>query len=302
MRLAGVLLDAVYDRGLVLAAAHAAGDAADVLVLLGLLLIVEGVALEQAVPVDEVGVELGAVHAGELALAGHGEAAAAAHAGAVYHYRVQAGVGLDAVGARDLGHVLHHDDRAAGQHAVVLHAALYELLELDGDEAGLAVAAVVRADVEVVAGRAELVLHDDDVLAAEAADHVDRHAQALELLGDGVVNGAAGAAADDADALRVRVYLSGAAERADDVGDVVARLHEREHLGALARGLEVEADRANLGVVVRYREREALAELVQPEDGELARLRRLGNKRCLDADTEDGLRRVQRVLLCNLEH
>ena len=223
--LGGVLVG-LGSRGLVLAAAHAAGDAADVLVLVRLLLEVEVVALKQAVPVDKVGVELGAVHAGELALSADGEAAAAAHAGAVYHDGVQAGVGLETVGTGDFGNILHHDDRAAGEHAVVLHAGLEQGLELVGDETGLAVGTVVGAYVEVVAGRAELVLHDDDVLAAEAADHVHADAQALELLGDGVVDGAAGAAADHADALGVGVDLSGAAEGANDVGDVVAGLHE----------------------------------------------------------------------------
>ena len=289
-------------RGLVLAAAHAAGDAADVLVLVALLIEVEVVALQQAVPVDEVGVELGAVHAGELALAADCEAAAAAHAGAVYHDGVQAGVGLQAVGAGDLGDVLHHDDRTAGEHAVVLHAGLEQGLELVGDETGLAVAAVVGAYVEVVAGGAELVLHDDDVLAAEAADHVHADAEALELLGDGVVDGAAGAAADHADALGVGVDLSGAAEGADDVGNIVAGLHEREHLRALARRLEVEGDRADLGVIVRYGERETLAELVESEDGKLAGLRALCDERRLNTHAKNRFGRIERVFFSYLEH
>ena len=272
----GVLREALYRvlaavglGGLVLAAAHAARDAADVLVLVGLLAEVEVVALQQAVPVHKVRVELRAVHAGELALAADSEAAAAAHARAVYHDGVQAGVGLDAVGPRRLRDVFHHDDGAAGEDVVVLHARLKQGLQLRRDEAGLAVAAVVRGYVEVVRGGAELVFHDDDVLGAEAADHVHRDAQALELLGDGVVDGAAGAAADDADALGRGVYLRGAAQGADDVRDIVARLHEREHLRALARGLEIEGDRTDLGVVIRDGEREALAVFVEPEDGEL---------------------------------
>src|SRR5699024_6261319 len=95
----GVLREALYRvlaavglGGLVLAAAHAARDAADVLVLVGLLAEIEVVALQQAVPVHKVRVELRAVHAGELPLPVDGEAAAAAHARAVYHDGVQAGV------------------------------------------------------------------------------------------------------------------------------------------------------------------------------------------------------------------
>ena len=41
-------------------------------------------------------IEVGAVNAGELGNAAHRNAAAAAHAGAVHHYRVQADDGLDA--------------------------------------------------------------------------------------------------------------------------------------------------------------------------------------------------------------
>ena len=286
--LGGVLVG-LGSRGLVLAAAYAAGDAADVLVLVRLFLEVEVVALQQAVPVDKVGVELRTVNAGELALTADGEAAAAAHAGAVYHDGVQAGIGLETVGTGDLGDVLHHDDRSAGEHAVVLHAGLEQGLELVGDETGFAVGAVVGAYVEVVAGGTELVLHDDDVLAAEAADHVHADAEALELLGDGEVDGTAGAAADHADALGVGVYLSGAAEGTDDVGNVVAGLHEREHLRALARRLEVEGDCADLGVIVRDGEREALAELVESEDRKLAGLRTLCDEGCLNTDAENSL-------------
>ena len=234
-------------------------------------------------------VELGAVDAGELALAGDGEAAAAAHARAVYHYGVQAGVGLYAVGAGDLGHVLHHYDGTAGQDAVVLDAALNELLELVGDEAGLSVGTVVGGYVEVIAGGAELVLHDDDVLAAEAAYHVDADAQALELLGDRVVDGAAGAAADHADALGIRVNFGGTAQRSDDIRNVVAGLHEREHLRALAGGLEVEADGADFGVVVRDGERETLAVFVEPEYCKLAGFGAFCYQGGLYTDTKNGL-------------
>ena len=171
-------------------------------------------------------VELRPVHAGKLPLAADRQAAAAAHARAVYHYRVQARRRPYAVGPRRLRNVFHHDDGTAGQHGVVLHARLQQLLELRRDKALLAVAAVVSRYIQVVRSCPELVLHDDDVRRPEAANHVDRDTQLLELLRNGVVYRAAGTAAHDADALRVRVYLRRAPQRPDDVRYVVPRLDE----------------------------------------------------------------------------
>ena len=77
-------------------------------------LVVGGLAPGELVEVDQVAVELGAVDAGELGLAADGDAAAAAHAGAVDHDRVQRDDGLDAVLAREVGDGLHHGYGADG--------------------------------------------------------------------------------------------------------------------------------------------------------------------------------------------
>ena len=69
----------------------------------------------------------------------------------------------------------------------------------------------------------ELILKDDDVLALEADDRVHLRAAVVELLQDGVCDGAAHAAADDADLL-LALGFGGLAERADEVLQAIALL------------------------------------------------------------------------------
>ena len=63
-----------------------------------LLFAIHIVALHQDLKVDLGGVELGAIHAGELAAVVHQNAAAAAHAGTVHHDRIQTDDGLNLLG------------------------------------------------------------------------------------------------------------------------------------------------------------------------------------------------------------
>jgi hypothetical protein len=65
-----------------------------------------------------VGVELGAVHTREPGAGRGDDPAAAAHAGAVHHQRVEADDRGDAVRAGDLGHDLHHPHRPDRQDEV----------------------------------------------------------------------------------------------------------------------------------------------------------------------------------------
>jgi hypothetical protein len=78
----------------------------------GFLVAVGGQTVHQLGEVDQVAVELGAVDAGELGLVADRHAAAAAHAGAVDHDRVERDDGLDAVRAGHLGDGAHHRHRA----------------------------------------------------------------------------------------------------------------------------------------------------------------------------------------------
>ena len=78
------------------------------------------VALDSQIPVYLMAVEVGAVHAGELGLAAHGQAAAAAHTGAVDHDGAHGDGGGYAVGGRGLADELHHDHGADGKYLITL--------------------------------------------------------------------------------------------------------------------------------------------------------------------------------------
>ena len=134
---------------------------------LGLKGAVHGAAGHCLVEIHEVAVEVGAIHAGELGLAAHGQAAAAAHAGAVDHDGVHGDDALEAVLLAGLDHKLHHDERTDGDDQVVLVAGSHQLVEGSGDDALGAVAAIVGHDPQLVAAGLELVLEDEQVLAAE---------------------------------------------------------------------------------------------------------------------------------------
>ena len=108
-----------------------------------------GVPGDHFVKVHLMAVEIRAVHTGEFDLAVYVQAAAAAHSGAVDHNGVHADGGGDAVFFREFAGKLHHHQGADGEDVVELHSAGNQLLQLAGDKAVVAVAAVVRADVQV---------------------------------------------------------------------------------------------------------------------------------------------------------
>ncbi|CAN4048504.1 Lineage-specific thermal regulator protein, partial [Dysosmobacter welbionis] len=109
------------------------------------------VPLDRQIPVHLVAVEIRAVHAGELHLAAHAQAAAAAHAGAVNHDGAHGNGGGDAVGLRGLGNKFHHHHGTDGEHLIILVASVNQLLQRLGDNALLAIGAVVGADLQYAA-------------------------------------------------------------------------------------------------------------------------------------------------------
>ena len=162
---------------------------------------------------------------------------------------------------------------------------LQQLLELDGREALLAVGAVVGHHVQMIAAGAHLLLEHDDALGAEARDDVDIAAEAVRLLGLRPRDGAAGAAADDHDLVHV-VKLGGVAERADNVGHIVAGLLAGEQGRRAADALHDDRHGAGLTIIGRDRDGHTLAELVDAEHQELTRLRLAGDERGLERDAE----------------
>jgi hypothetical protein len=129
-------------------------------------------AQHQIVKVDLVAVEVRPVDAGELDLFADLHAAAATHAGAVHHHRIQADHGLDALRARGVGAALHHDRRADGHHLVDVGVLGHRLLDARGDQALDAGRAIVGADDQFIAAGAELVFPEHQRLVAKA-QHAD---------------------------------------------------------------------------------------------------------------------------------
>src|SRR5665213_3814820 len=123
----------------------------EVLERLALLVAIHGVALHQDFKVDQRGVELGSVNAGELAFVTEQHAAAAAHSGAVHHDGVEADHGLDAEGFSDSCDGAHHGDRANREHKVDSALGVDEPVQLHGHQALLTVTTVVGHYVGFVA-------------------------------------------------------------------------------------------------------------------------------------------------------
>ena len=236
---------------------------------LGLKGAVHGAAGHGLVEIHEVAVEVGAVHTGELGLAAHGQAAAAAHAGAVDHDGVHGNDALQAVLLASLDDELHHDQRADGDDEVVLVAGGHQLVQRSGDDALGAVAAVVGHDAQFVAASVELVLKDEQIFIAEADDAVDGAALVVQLLGNGQGDGAAQSAANDSGILEA-CDVAGAAQRAGEGGQGITGLEGIQQQGGAAHHLVDDGDGSGLGVKIRDGEGDALAVFGGAEDDELA--------------------------------
>ena len=93
-----------------------------------------------------------------------------------------------------------------------------------------------------------------------------------------VSDGAAHAAADDADVLEA-FQVGWDAQRADNVQQVLARFHSAQHLGGAANHLNDQGDGALFSVIVRDGQRHALALLIDAEDDKLSRENLFSDKR-----------------------
>ena len=94
----------------------------------------------------------------------------------------------------------------------------------------------------------------------------------MHLLGDGVGDSTADAAADNTDLLEA-VHLGGLAERAYDIGDEIALLDGVEHFRGAAGRLNHDGNGALFPVIARDGDGNAFALLIQTEDDKLTRLR-----------------------------
>ena len=162
-----------------------------------------------------------------------------------------------------------------------MHAGLDLLLEEVRHQGLLAVGPVVGADDEVGAGGLELLLEDDEVLVAEAHDQVHVAPVVVELLGHGVGDGGAHAAADDGHPLEA-LGLGGPAQGAHEVLDVLALPLVVELLGGGAHELEDDGDGTARPVIGGDGQGDALAVFIHAEDDELAGLALAGHGGGLD--------------------
>ena len=133
----------------------------------------------------------------------------------------------------------------------------------------------------MVAGGLELVFQNDDVLVAEADDHVDLNARLFESLRRRIRNRAANAAADHANAL-FALDVGGLTKRAHEVLNVVALVEAAEQLRGQTDLLEDDCYRALFAVVARDRQRYALGFVIDAENDELTGFRLFGNERSFD--------------------
>src|ERR1035441_1333645 len=200
-----------------------------------LLLSIHVVALRQYLKVDLGGIEVGAIHAGELAAVVYQHAAAAAHSGSVHHDRIQTDDGLDLLGAGEVRHSAHHWHRSDGQH--VIHASgVHQLFQLVGDQTFLAITAVVGDDVGFVADAATLVFQHQQVFAARSDDGDDLVPCPFELASGGIGHGGPHAAAHHDGGPKL-LDFRGLAQRTDYVEDGIASLQHAKQHGGLANGL-----------------------------------------------------------------
>ena len=121
-------------------------------------------AAHRLVKIDLVAVKVRAVYAGKLRFAANGQAAAAAHARAVYHDRIHGNNGLLVVFLCGEADELHHDQRADGDDLVKTLAVFKQRLQRGGDIALFAVGAVVRHQREVVGASLEFVFQNHEIL------------------------------------------------------------------------------------------------------------------------------------------
>ena len=117
-------------------------------------------------------------------------------------------------------------------------------------------------------------------------------AAVVELLQNGISNGAAHAAADDADLL-LALGLGGLAQGADKVVEIVALIQVGELLRGSTDGLDNDGDSALLGVVVVDGDGDTLTVFIHAQDDKLAGLSLLGNQGCLDlVESDSGAKRL----------
>ena len=224
----------------------------------------------QLVEVHQVAVEIGAVHAGELHLPAHRDAARPAHSGAIHHDRVQADDGRNAEGPRDFAARLHHRDGPDGDHFADVLFGGQHVGQRVGDEAVAAVAAVVGGDDQFVAALAELLFPEDQVAIAEADDGDGAVARLLVVAQLRIDRRDAESAAHQHHRAFQLADVARQTQRADEIEDRVALAQPQHFKGGLAHRLDHHGDRAAFRVEICHGQRDALPMLVDASHDEVS--------------------------------
>jgi hypothetical protein len=211
----------------------------------GLLFALEALlAQRQLVEIHQVAVEIGAVHAGELHLPAHRDAARSAHAGAVYHDGIEAHHGGDAERPGGVAAGLHHGQRPDGHHFANVLFGGQHIGQRLRDEAFAAVAAVVGGDQQLVAVGAEFVFPEHQVAIAEAHDGDGAIAACLVFPQLRIDGSDAQSAAHQHDRAFEFADVAGQPQRPDEIEQGIA-LAQGHHLKrGFAHGLDHDGDRA----------------------------------------------------------
>ena len=247
-------------------------------------------ALEHLVPFHLVAVELRAVHADELRLSAHGDAAGTTHARAVHHDGVQRYVGRNVVFLGQQAAEFHHDGGADGETFVHL-LALDDALDAFGHEAFIAIRAVVGHDDDLVRRLPHFIFEDNQVLGAAGQDRNHTVACLFQGLDDGQHRSYTHATTGTYHRTKV-LDVCGLSQRTHYVEDIVACVQLAQLGGREAYFLHHQRNGALLYVGSCDGQRHAFALGVHADDDEVACLARAGNERGLYFELEHFLRKL----------
>ena len=155
------------------------------------------------------------------------------------------------------------------------------------------------AEEEQAGSRLHLLLDNDQLLIAEAGDHIHLCSGLVQCLGSGVGNGTAHAAADDS-GLPDAGEIGGSPQRTHKVQDAVPGLQTAQQIGGQAHLLEDDGDSACFGIGIGNGERHPLAVFIDAEDDELTGPCFFCNERCLDL--HQGHLLVEVLFICDPIH
>ena len=222
------------------------------------------VAAHQFIKIHLMSVKVRAVYTGILGLSADCYTTSAAHAGTIYHNRVQRYNGLYVIGLCGLTDKLHHRNRANGDYHIILLAAIQLFFQNIGHKSLCSIGAVIGAHIQIVAACPEFVFQNYNILVPEAYNRIYLQAQAVQMLCLGISDCASNAAADYANRLCALREFRRNAQRPYQIQDSVSCFQGCKLTGALPGSLKNQGNGSALAVIVRNSQRNALTKLIQP--------------------------------------